>query len=104
MSKIKDTPSTPDAEHLEPIKKVEINTDNTLVPENYPAEQYLSWFMSDVQNTQRWAGSLFRGGFDITDPKMMTLKAAAEESIKEVEDDVVKLKEFLAAYVPPNSN
>ncbi len=88
----------------EKIKKVEVLTNNTLVQENYLAEQYLSWFMSDVQNVQNWAGGLFRGGFDNTDPKMMSLKTAAENSIKETEDDIAKLKEYLAAYVPPNSN
>jgi len=87
----------------EKIEKVEVLTNNTLVPENYPALQCLSWFNSDVQNAQNWAGGLFRGGFDNTDPKMMSLKAAAENSIKETEDDIAKLKEFLAAYVPPNN-
>ena len=88
----------------EKIKKVEVLTNNTLVQENYLAEQYLSWFMSDVQNVQNWAGGLFRGGFDNTDPRMMSLKAAAENSIKETEDDIVKLKKFLADYIPPNNN
>lgn len=88
----------------EKIKKVEVLTNNTLVQENYLAEQYLSWFMSDVQNVQNWAGGLFRGGFDNTDPRMMSLKAAAENSIKETEDDIAKLKECLASYVPPNNN
>jgi len=88
----------------EKIEKVEVLTNNTLVPENYPALQYLSWFMSDVQNAQNWAGNLFRGGFDNTNPKMMLLKVAAENSIKETEDDIAKLKEFLAAYVAPKNN
>jgi hypothetical protein len=100
MSKIKDDNTI--LPEPEKIKKIEVNTENTLVPENYPAEQYLSWFMNDAQNTQARAGALFRGGFDNTDPRMMSLKQAAEDSIKEVEDDIVKLKEFLAAYVPPN--
>lgn len=100
MSKKNDDTILPEPEK---IKKIEINTNNTLVPENYPAMQYLSWFNSDVQNTQNWAGALFRGGFDNTDPKMMNLKQAAENALKEVEDDIVKLKEFLASYVPPNN-
>lgn len=103
MSKIKnDNGSTPDAQKLELIEKVEIKTENTLVPENYSAERYLSWFMGDADNIRKWGEVLFRGGFDYTDTKMLSLKQAVLDSIKEVEDDIVKLKEFLAAYVPPN--
>jgi len=94
-------PGTETLETLEKVEKVEILTYNTMLPENYPALQCLSWFNSDVQTTQNWAGGLFRGGFDNTDPKMMLLKAAVENGIKETEDDIAKLKEFLAAYVAP---
>jgi hypothetical protein len=96
MSKIKDDNTI--LPEPEKIKKVEVNTENTLVPENYSAEQYLSWFMSDVQNIQLWAGTLFRGGFDNTDPKIIKLKQAALDSIKEVEDDILNLKNYLQSY------
>lgn len=100
MSKKNDNTILPEPDKIIPV---EINTNNTLVPENYPAEQYLSWFMSDVQNVQSWGGGLFKGGFDNTDPRMMNLKQAAENALKEVETDIAKLKEFLAAYIPPNN-
>ncbi len=103
MSKIKNiNGSTPDAEPVERIVSVEINTDNTLIPENYSAKQWLSYFLSDVQNVQNWAGELFQGGFDNNNSKMINLKQAALDSIKEVEVDIAKLKEFLTTYVPPN--
>jgi len=100
MSKIQDDNTV--LPEPEKIKKVEINTNNTLVPENYPAQQYLSWFMNDAQNTHARAGALFAGGFDNTDPRMMSLKQAALDVIKEVEDDITNLKKFLDAYIPPN--
>jgi len=101
MSKIKGfNPSTPDAQYLEPIKEIEVETSNTLVQENYEAEEWLSWFMSDTQNVQNWAGGIFRGGFDKTDPRLATLIAAAEKSLSETADDVEKLKEFIEQYKP----
>lgn len=77
-------------------------TETTILPMNYKAIEYLSWFTMDSQNLQGWAGSVFRGGFDSNNPEFLDLLNAANNSIKEVEDDIVKLKEFLAAYVPSN--
>lgn len=68
------------------------------VQENYLGIQSLSRFTNNVQNVQSWTGRLFRGGFDDIDPKIPNLKQAALDSIKDVEDDIAKLKEFLATY------
>ena len=48
-----------------------------------------------------WAGNIFRGGIYTSDPILVELLAAANKSIKETEDDIVKIKEYLASYVPP---
>lgn len=99
MSKINDfNPSTPDAQQLEPIKEIEMGTKNTLLPENYSASEWLAWFMSDTQNVQNWAGAIFRGGFDKSDPKLPNLKAAASKALDETLDDISKLKEFIDQY------
>ena len=99
MSKKNDDTILPEPEKIIPV---EINTVNTLLPENYPALEYLGWFISDTQNVQNRAGAIFRGGFDKTDPKLANLKQAAEKALDEVEDDVTKLRAFLAEYVTLN--
>jgi len=47
MSKKNDDTILPEPEKIIPV---EINTVNTLLPENYPALESLSWFMSDINN------------------------------------------------------
>jgi|GEM_PF-2389748 len=97
-------PGTETLETLEKVEKVEILTYNTMLPENYAALQHLSRLISDMQNAQNWAGNLFRGGFDNTDPKMIGLKQAAEEALKKVDENIIKIKEDLASYVQLNNN
>ena len=92
MSKKNDNTILPEPDKIIPI---EINTINTILPENYPALEVLSWFMSDCNNFNNWAGSIFRGGIDNTDPRLANLVIAAHKSIKETEDDIAKLKDYL---------
>ena len=95
MSKNNEDTKLPEPEK---IPTVEVNTVNTLIPENYPAQEYLAWFMSDAQNVQNWAGSIFRGGFDKSDPRFPSLKDAANKALNEIEDDIKKLRECLDRY------
>lgn len=74
----------------------------TVLPMDYEALEYVSWFMTDSQNVQNWAGNIFRGGIDSSDPRLVDLLAAANKSIKETEEDIVKIKEYLAKIVPVN--
>ena len=99
MSKKNDDTILPEPEK---IPTVEVETNNTLLAENYPALEYLAWFMSDTNNVNNWAGTIFRGGFDKTDPKLVSLKEAAEKAINEIEDDIKKLRDFLTKYNPNN--
>lgn len=85
------------------LPNVEIKTLNTLVCENFKAEELLSWFVSDSQNFQRWASIVFKGGFDKDDLTINSLINAINKSIQEIEEDIVKIKECLAEYVPPNN-
>ena len=71
-------------------------------PINYKAVEYLGWFMSDAQNLRNWASQMFSSDVDLTSPRLAELKAAADNSLTEIEDDVVEIKNFLATYVPPN--
>lgn len=83
--------------------KTEIKTtvsETTTLPMNYEALEYVSWFMTDSQNVQNWAGNIFRGGINTDDPRLVDLLAAANKSIQETEDDIVKIKEYLAKIVP----
>lgn len=75
----------------------------TVLPMNYQALEYLTWFMTDAQNVQNWAGSIFRGGFNSDDPRLIELLNAANKAITETEDDIAKIKGFLAQIVPPNN-
>lgn len=95
MSKNSDDTKLPEPEK---IPSVEVKTKNTLIAENYEAEEWLSWFMSDAQNVQNWAGGIFRGGFDETDPRLASLIIAAQKSLNETADDIEKLKEFIEQY------
>lgn len=82
---------------------MKIKDENTILPMDYEAIEYVSWFMTDSQNVQNWAGNIFRGGIDTSDPRLLSLLAAANKSIKETEDDIAKIKECLAKITPVNS-
>lgn len=85
--------------------KTEIKTtvsETTTLPMNYEALEYVSWFMTDSQNVQNWAGNIFRGGINTDDPRLVDLLAAANKSIQETEDDIAKIKECLAKIIPVN--
>ena len=72
-------------------------------PMNYKALEYLSWFSSDAQNLRNWASQIFGSDVDLNSPWLIELKAAAENSLAEIEDDVTEIKKFLSEYIPPNS-
>lgn len=73
-------------------------------PINPEALTYLGWFLTDVNNLNNWARQLFGTDVDLRNQKNYLIKTAADTAIMELEDDITKLKEFLAAYVPPNKN
>lgn len=77
-----------------------MNADPVILPMNYEALEYISWFVTDSQNVQNWAATIFRGGISTGDPRLVDLLAAANKSIQETEDDIVKIKEYLAKIVP----
>jgi hypothetical protein len=76
--------------------------ETTILPMNYQALEYISWFVTDSQNVQNWAGIIFRGGIDTSDQRLVELLAAANKAILESEDDIAKLKEYLAKIIPTN--
>ena len=73
-------------------------------PINPEALTYLGWFLTDVNNLNNWARQLFATDVDLRNQKNYLIKTAADMAIKEVEDDIAKLKKFLADYIPPNNN
>jgi hypothetical protein len=79
-------------------------TDGIIKPMNPEALNYLNWFMSDANSLRNWASQIFGSDVDLNSPKLMELKNAAEISLSELEDDIAKIREFLASYIPPNSN
>jgi hypothetical protein len=79
-------------------------TEQIIKPMNPEALIYLSWFMSDTQNLRNWTWQIFGSDVDLNNPKFIEIKNAAEIAIKEIEDDITRLKEFLADYIPPNNN
>jgi len=74
-----------------------IITSDTL-PINYEGQKWLNWFISDSQILQNFCHQIFRGGQSSIDQNFFDLLAAANNSISEIEDDIVKIKEFLAIY------
>lgn len=73
-------------------------------PMNPDAINYLNWFMSDSNSLRNWASQIFNNDVDLNNPHIMEIKNAAELSLLELEDDITKIREFLAAYIPPNNN
>ena len=84
------------------MSKTTYNIEPVIKPMNPEALNYLNWFMSDANSLRNFAAQIFSSDVDLNNPKITELRNAAELSITEIEDDIVKLKEFLAAYVPPN--
>ena len=68
---------------------------NNILEKNYPALQYLSYFEADYQSIQNNCTDIFTGGRDKTSPEFQALLVAIHASIIELEDDIVKIKEFL---------
>lgn len=65
---------------------------------NYPAMEYLGWLEADYQKAIQYSKELFAGGLanktDSTDALIVALK----KSLVEIEDDLTKIKGFLAEY------
>jgi hypothetical protein len=86
------------------IYNVDPTPEPVIKPMNPAAVNYLNWFMSDANCLRNWAGQIFGSDVDLNSPKLMELKNAAEISLSELEDDIAKIREFLASYIPPNNN
>lgn len=81
--------------------------ESNIFPVNYSALEYMSWFLADsqnIQNIQNMSCTIFRGGYTYDDPDFQLLLTAANKSVLELEDDIAKIKAFLASYIPPNNN
>jgi hypothetical protein len=70
------------------------------LPINYPALEYISWFMTDSQNVQNLTSSLFRGGLNTNDPKLVNLLTAANKAVSEVQIDIDNIQTFLNKIIP----
>jgi hypothetical protein len=75
-------------------------TPSNILPTNYPALEYVNWFIADTQNTQNLIKVIFNGGINTGEKRLVDLLAAANKSIQETEDDVAKIKEYLAKIIP----
>lgn len=76
--------------------------ESVIKPINYKAVDYLGWFMSDAQNMRNWSFQLFASDVDLSSSRTEEIKAAAENSLTEIEDNVANLRAFLAEYTPLN--
>lgn len=81
-----------------------LKNENTNLEVNYDGLEKISWCNTDCQNLMHYAGQIFRGGMDLSDPKLVSLLAAANKAILEVEDDIAEIKDYLSKIVPPNKN
>lgn len=83
---------------------VEPTPEPIIKPMNPEAVNWLNWFITDANSLRNWAAQIFGSDVDLNNSKVMQLKNAAEIALSEIDSDIAKLKEFLASYVPPNSN
>lgn len=72
--------------------------DPKVIPMNPDAMNYLGWFMSDSQNLRSWGMSIFSVDSYIDSKQFIESKSALEIALTEIEDDVVKIREFLSQY------
>jgi hypothetical protein len=90
------------------MSKTNITTIEPIPPQikpiNAEAVNYLSWFMADANNLRNWSSQLFSNNVDTSNPYMLELKESALQTIIELEDDIIKIKDFLDTYVPSNNN
>ena len=78
--------------------------ETTSLPVNYPALEYITWFMIDSQNVQNLAGTIFRGGINTNDSALVTLLAATNKAISEVQTDISNIQTFLNQIIPTTKN
>ena len=88
----------------ETIQNVEPTPEPLIKPMNPEAVNWLNWFITDANSLRNWAAQIFGSDVDLNNPKVIQLKNAAEIALSEIDSDIKKIKEFLAAYAPPNSN
>lgn len=86
------------------IQNVEPTPEPLIKPMNPEAVNWLNWFITDANSLRNWAAQIFGSDVDLNNSKVIQLKNAAEIALSEIDSDIIKIKEFLAAYVPPNSN
>lgn len=80
-----------------------MDKEQVIVPMNPEAINYLNWLDTDCNSLRNYAFQIFAGNIDISSEKFNEIKNAADIALKEVEDDIAKIKEFLASYIPPNN-
>lgn len=73
-------------------------------PMNPAALHYLDYFKLDVDRLQTWTSKIFGRDVNLNDPQLKQFREAAELALKEIEDDLIKIRGFLAAYIPNNDN
>ncbi len=88
----------------ETIQNVEPTPEPLIKPMNPEAVNWLNWFITDANSLRNWAAQIFGSDVDLNNPKVIQLKNAAEIALSEIDSDIKKIKEFLAAYIPSNNN
>ena len=66
--------------------------------QSYEGIQMLTWLGSDINLVQTWAGNIFAGSLDPSDPAFKILLAATFQSINEAQDDLNEISKFLQEY------
>jgi len=83
---------------------VEPIVEPVIKPMNPDAVNWLNWFITDSHTLRNWIGQIFGSDIDLNSSNFIQLKNASEIALSEIDSDIAKIKEFLAAYVPPNNN
>ncbi len=87
----------------ETIQNVEPTPEPLIKPMNPEAVNWLNWFITDANSLRNWAAQIFGSDVDLNNSKVIQLKNAVEIVLSEIDSDIIKIKEFLAAYIPPNN-
>ena len=87
----------------ETIQNVEPTPEPLIKPMNPEALNWLNWFITDANSLRNWAAQIFGSDVDLNNAKVIQLKNAAEIALLEIDSDIIKIKEFLATYIPHNN-
>ena len=79
------------------------NDTNTIIPVNYDANMHIRWLATDAMNASQTAKQLFNGYYNTTNPAYSSLVTQVNTYIKQVETDIVNIREYMKSLPTPTT-